>query len=58
MFRAEPLRTDALGITFDDVRRVMIPNASDRCRESLVEGRCCRIKRGELAPTYAVADMA
>jgi hypothetical protein len=58
MFRAEPLRTDAFRITFDDVRRVMIPNAFVCCGESLVEGRCCRKKRGELALTYAVADMA
>jgi len=33
MFRAEPLRADAFRITFDDVRRVMIPNAFARCGE-------------------------
>jgi hypothetical protein len=58
MFRAEPLRTDAFRITFDDVRRVMIPNAFVRCGESLVEGRCCREKRGGVELRYAVADMA
>ncbi len=58
MFRAEPLRADAFRITFDDVQRVMIPNAFDRCGESLVKGRCCGENGGELALTYAVADVA
>ncbi|OXC78997.1 hypothetical protein BSU04_08835 [Caballeronia sordidicola] len=58
MFRAEPQRADAFRITFDDVRRVMIPNAFARCGESLVEGKCCREKRGGLALTHAVTDMA
>jgi hypothetical protein len=56
--RAGPLLAHAFPVTFDDVRRVMIPNAFVCCGESLAEGRCCRKKRGELALTYAVADMA
>jgi len=58
MFRAEPLRADAFRITFDDVQRVMIPNAFDRCGESLVEGRCCRQRGGSVALTHAAADAA